>query len=119
MLKKLVAVFIYWLGYSIGYIKTTWKWCPWSPWTIAKLNMTWSHYVKTPMYERRVEFDKEIKGNGSFPQTAFVENREYAFFVRHITKKEWLKIIFTPFSCTGIFQLPTWRIKRWWFGEAE
>jgi hypothetical protein len=123
MIKKtLVIKFVYWLGYSIGYTKAMLKWCPWSPWTIAKLNMAWNHYIKTTMYEGRVEVDREFRikqgtrYEGNFPLESFVEHREYLFFCKQITKKEWLKIIFMPFSCGKTFVYPTWKIKLWLFG---
>jgi len=112
-MKRLISKIVYCIGYAVGYIQVAWKWHPWSPWTIAKLNTAWSHYVKTSMYEGRVAFDKEIQGDGSFPLKTFVEQREYIFFSKQITRKEWLKIIFLPFSCGSQFQTPFWKIKEW------
>jgi hypothetical protein len=112
-MKTLIARSIYWYGYVVGFIHITLRWHPWSPWTIAKLNMAWNHYIKTSMYEGRVKFDREIKGDGSFPLKTFVEQREYSFFLKQVTKKEWLKIIFFPFSCGEQFQMPFWKIGEW------
>jgi len=109
-----LAIIVYWLSYAVGYLQVVLKWHPWSPWSVAKLNIAWKHYTKTVLYEERVKLN-HLFGNDQpdFATKSFVDNKDYRFFLKQVTKKEWLKIIFCPFSCGDKFQMPFWRIKEW------
>jgi len=100
------------------------KWSAWNPWAIGAMNMAWSKYVETPMYEGRVEVDREFAINqpnykGDFAYETFLEYKEFDFFYGQRTLADRIRLLVAPFSFGDRFRLPWWRIRWWWFGIDE
>jgi len=95
------------------------KWSPWSPWTVARLNLAWSNYVQTSMYKERLEAPEALHTNKNFEnyaEQAYIQNVEAALFIELFTRKEKLKILFLPFSCGDKNKIPFYRISNWILG---
>lgn len=111
---KLIFLKVYLLFVWIWY---QFKWGAWTPWGIARLNLTWSKYINTVMYEERKKLnfphDPEYE---DFAEQAFVEEGEMMLFNRLFSTKDHLRVIFAPFSCGNKYQYPLWRIFYWIFG---
>jgi hypothetical protein len=98
------------------------KWSPWNPWAVARINMAWTKYVQTAMYEERLEVPREFHTNRKFEnyaEQAYVTNVEAMFFISMFTRKEKLKVLFTPFSCGNRNRMPFYLISNWIFGGEE
>jgi len=65
----------------------------------ALLSIAYDKYTDTIIYrERLIHFGEK------FAKESFVDNREYNFFLTHITKKEKIKAFILPFNYIGKFQ---------------
>lgn len=106
--KRNYLIAYYFIYYHIKILVKKIKWSPWSPWSVAALNTAWNEYVKTPMYDGRKKLELEGPQFKNFAFTAFAG--DITFFVSKFTKKDWLKIIFIPFSCGDAFRIPFWRV---------
>jgi|WetSurSiteA1Bulk_404760.scaffolds.fasta_scaffold02404_7 hypothetical protein len=100
------------------------KWSAWNPWAVGAMNLAWSKYVKTPMYEGRVEVDREFATNqpnykGNFPFEAFINYKEFDFFYKQRTWLDRIRLFVAPFSFGDRFRIPLWRMWLWWFGIDE
>ena len=100
------------------------KWSCWNPWAIGAMNLAWSKYAKTPMYEERSKLDREFKINDynydrEYAFDAFIENEEFDFFYNQATFSERIRLILAPFSFGSRFRMPFWRIKFWILGVDE
>lgn len=106
--KRKYLIAYYFIYYHVRILGKKLKWSPWSPWSVAMLNLAWSKYIETPMYEGRKELEKEGPKFKNFAQIAFAD--DITFFVSKFTKKDWLKVIFLPFSCGDVFRIPFWKL---------
>ena len=98
------------------------KWSPWNPWAVARLNMAWSKYIQTTMYEDRLKVPKILhtdKNFENYAEQAYVTNTEAMFFMSMFTRKERLKVLFIPFSCGNRNRMPFYLISDWIFGGKE
>ena len=101
---------ILWYGYC-AWIE--FLYCEWNPWALARLNLAWTNYTKTPMYEERMKLDwVDIKGFDNYAEKAFVENLEIKLFTSLFTKTDRLRITFLPFSCGNKHTMPWFLIRN-------
>lgn len=108
---------IFKIRYFLMVVKYYAKWYPFNPWGIARMNLAWTKYTETPMYEERKKIDFTMNPKYSdFAEEAFFEYGEMRLFDRLFTKKERFRVIFAPFSCGDKFKMPFWRVKCWIFG---
>lgn len=93
-------------------------WSPWNPWTISRLNLAWTKYTQTTMYEERkkIRFFDVSDEYEDYADQAYAENKEPLLFVSLFTRKEKLKAAFLPFSCGDRYKIPFWQIKHWIMG---
>lgn len=75
------------------------KWSPYNPWCIARVNVSYSKYMDTVMYKERLKLF-----GSKFAFFTFVENKEMILFMKKLTRRDKIKIYFTPFSCTGVYK---------------
>lgn len=96
------------------------KWNPWNPWCLGKMNLAWTKYTRTSMYEDRKQLEK---GNPTdfkdFAYNSFIENYEVKHFVNCFTKKEKIKLFFAPFSFGNNFRMPFWKLEDQILGFKE
>lgn len=116
---KITCVCLYFIKI---YIKI--RWSCWNPWALGRMNLAWSKYAATPMYEARRELDREFAKNipnykGDFSYEAFLEYHEFDFFYSQRTLFDRVRLFFAPFSFSNKFRMPTWRIRWWWYGIDE
>ena len=115
------AVRCFWYFVNLGalHIRMSIKWSAWNPWAIARLNLAWTKYTETTMYEERFkcsEFHTD-PNRESYAEQAYIENCEVMFFVNQFTWKDKLKIAFTPFSCGNQNRMPFYIISAWLRGD--
>jgi len=84
------------------------KWHPFNPWCVARMNLSYKHYIKSDLYKYRVE----ALGH-EFAYSHYVELQEINMFVSLFTLRDKLKIIFTPFSCGDKHSIPPLSTLRW------
>jgi len=129
-LLKLILLKTLRLGYGCYYYATllAWhiylsvKWSPWNPWAVARLNMAWTKYIQTPVYEDRLKVPTELhtdRKSENYAEQAYIMNTEAMLFMSLFTRKERLKILFTPFSCGNRNKMPFYIISNWIFGGEE
>lgn len=81
------------------------------------MNLAWSKYIKTPMYEGRKELEKAHPVDfRDFAYKSFVENHEISHFIANFTKKDRIKLLFAPFSFGNNFRMPFRKLENRIFG---
>lgn len=96
------------------------KWSPWNPWCLGKMNLAWTKYTQTSMYEGRKQLEKDNPVNfKDFAYKSFIENYEIKHFMNCFTKKEKIKLFFAPFSFGNSFKMPFWKLEGRIFGFEE
>lgn len=89
------------------------KWSPWNPWCLGRMNLAWTKYTQTSMYEGRKQLEKNSPNSfKDFAYRAFVDNYEIKHFVSTFTSKDKIKLLLTPFSFGHKFRMPLWRIEN-------
>ena len=104
MIKKLWNKML-WYGY-VMWVHV--RWCEWNLWVLSSLNLAWTNYTKTSMYEERMKIDfmPLRPGYEDYATQAYVDNLEPLFFKKRFTRKDKLRVLFTPFSCGDKYQMP-------------
>jgi len=96
------------------------KWSPWNPWCVGRMNLAWSKYTKTPMYEGRKELENAHPVDfKDFAYKSFAENYEIKHFMANFTKKDKIKLFFAPFSFGSAFRMPFWKVENRIFGFSD
>lgn len=96
------------------------KWSPWNPWCLGRMNLAWRKYTQTSMYEGRKELEKEHPVNfRDFAYKSYVENGEIKHFMANFTKKERIRLFFTPFSFGNNFTMPISKLQNRIFGFSD
>ena len=124
MIKKLWYK-ILWYGYVMWiYV----KWFEWNPWVFGGLNLAWTNYTKTSIYEERkkINYVTLKPGYEDYATQAYVDNMEPLFFKSRFTWKDKLRIIFLPYSCGNKYKMPFYLIRNrvvntinWLLGTKE
>lgn len=96
------------------------KWSPWNPWCLGRMNLAWTKYTQTPMYEGRKQLEKEQPSTfKDFSYKAFYENHEINYFISCFSKKEKIKLFLAPFSFGRRFRAPFYKLEDWVFGPLD
>ena len=83
------------------------KWCPWNPWCLGRMNLAWTKYTQTTMYEGRKQLEKDLPGTfKDFAYKAFIDNYEIKHFISTFTSKDKIKLLLAPFSFGAKFRMP-------------
>lgn len=88
------------------------KWSPWNPWCLGRMNLAWAKYTQTSMYKDRKQLEKDHPNCfEDFAYKSFIDNYEVKHFINRFTKKDRIRLFFTPFSCGNQFRMPFWKLE--------
>ena len=75
------------------------KWSPWNPWCLGRMNLAWTKYMHTTMYEGRKQLEKNSPSNfKDYAYKAFIDNYEIKYFISTFTSKDKIRLFLAPFS---------------------
>jgi hypothetical protein len=93
------------------------RWSPWNPWCLGRMNLAWTKYTETPMYEGRKQLEKDHPVDfKDFAYKSFINNYEIKHFMASFTKKDKIRLLFAPFSFGSAFQMPFQKLEDRIFG---
>ena len=96
------------------------KWTPWNPWCLGRMNLAWTKYIQTSMYEGRKQLEEGHPSDfKDFAYNSFIENYEIGYFISCFSKKEKIRLFFCPFSFGGRFRMPLWKLENRIFGFSD
>lgn len=99
----------YWrlIRLKVGCVYYKIKWSPWNPWCLGRMNLAWTKYTQTSMYEDRKQLEQDVPvGFRDFAYKSFVDNHEIIHFTKSFTKRDKIRLLFVPFSFGTKFQMP-------------
>ena len=99
----------YWrlIWLKVVYVYHKIKWSPWNPWCLGRMNLAWVKYTQTSMYEGRKQLERDLPVSfKDFAHKSFIESTEIIHFINSFTKRDKIRLLFTPFSFGTKFQMP-------------